>query len=317
MCPTHGSHGSHATPCTQPIFSSYSSRFSIPRVPVRLGRHLRRSNTYDTYGFHPWSEYSIQEVHTDCFMFKSLPPESLGDSLVDHCGLAMSFPGDLAMRWVFQNPDNGDTEVIYAQDTELWWTEVLAGARSGVVPARYVPEIAEDGSRQGPMTREWFLDMVSQFTVDYAGRLMRDGLEVCKDYNNFEWKAIIMLDHKIVDLDLAYYTPEHLVNAVRKAFGLWHLDSFNRACAVLNSFNAVSPLPFDPSTPHGISLYSRIGFNVPSPPPHYQESISSQESHLLDLHIGFNSVPLPLSSASITSFPVVPDDSAMDSEDGI
>lgn len=329
MCPTNRSNHSFSVPCssTEPIFTQSPPRFSMPNVVSRLGSRLRRSNTLDKYGFHPWNEYGLQDIHTNRFMHKTLPPKHINNTLVDYAGFATSFPCDLALRWIFQSPEDGETKVIYARDTELRWTEIIAGARSGFVPTRYVSRVAEDGSIKGPMTREWFIDMVSQFEVNSDNKLTREGLEVCMDPVDFEWKAIIMLEQTIDNFDLAFYTPDRLVNTVRKTFQLWHLDSYNRACAIIDSFNAVSPLPFDHSTSIGITFYARLGLKLPAfnsvcvcPPPRYEDSSISSASTILDLHSGHDSHPFTFTpeQSSLLHFPLTdPEDSIMDSEDGI
>ncbi|KAJ3779762.1 hypothetical protein GGU10DRAFT_337745 [Lentinula aff. detonsa] len=140
--------------------------------------------------------------------------------------MVTTFPRDLCLRWVFQDPITGDAKVLYGRDTELRWSEVIAGARSAIVPARYVTRIAPDATLRGPITREWFLDMVSQFSVSKEGKLQRDGLDVAQIWEDFEWMATAMLP-TVKDVNLSLYTPERLVKDVREAFHMWHLDSMN------------------------------------------------------------------------------------------
>jgi len=171
--------------------------------------------------------------------------------------------------------------------------------------------LGENGTIQGPMTREWFLDACSLFTVSGEGKLLKDGLEVCQIWEDFEWTATVVLPTR-KEVDLAFYTPERLVQDVREVFGMWHLDSYSRACALIDHFNLISPLPFDPTT-SGLDHYARIRFPSFVAPPPYS----------LDLDNGFNSIPVHNSSRSLTSFAtyipstMTPEDSVMDSEDGI
>ena len=92
------------TPCkpTEPLFTT-------PLLPKRLGRRLRRSNAPDKYGFHPWSEYTIAPIDVDTF--RTL--YTTNTALVDEIGTVSSKPIDLGLRYVFQNPDNGETKVLY------------------------------------------------------------------------------------------------------------------------------------------------------------------------------------------------------------
>lgn len=195
---------------------------------------------------------------------------------------------DLALRWVFQNPDDGSTEVLYARDTELRWTEVLAGCRAGKVPPCYVPRVSDDGVIHEPMNREWFIDMYLQFQVSPQGTLLREGLEVCCDPTDFKWKAVVMLEQVHGELDFGLFTPERLVDAVRSTFRMWHLDSYNRASAILYHFNSVSPLSFPSSTPLGIDFSYR---NLPpslNPPPLYDSSTEPVvTSSAMDIEGGF------------------------------
>lgn len=210
------------------------------------------------------------------------------DSLVEQYGCVTTFPMDLALRWVFQNPDDGSTEVLYARDTELRWTEVLAGCRAGKVPPCYVPRVSDDGVIHEPMNREWFIDMYLQFQVSPQGTLLREGLEVCCDPTDFKWKAVVMLEQVHGELDFGLFTPERLVDAVRSTFRMWHLDSYNRASAILYHFNSVSPLSFPSSTPLGIDFSYR---NLPpslNPPPLYDSSTEPVvTSSAMDIEGGF------------------------------
>ncbi|KIK50809.1 hypothetical protein GYMLUDRAFT_65132 [Collybiopsis luxurians FD-317 M1] len=239
------------------------------------------------------------------------------DVLVDESGVLASFPMDLVLRWLYQDPDMGGSKVIYARDTELQWTEIVVGARSGIVPGRYVEELSDNGMRRGPMTRQWFLDMVSQFEVTAEGSLLRDGLEVCREAEDFEWKVFAVLPADLGDIDFALYTPERLVHLVRQHTGLWHLDSFNRAQAILHHFNTVSPLPRNSSTPPGLDLYSRYRFlpheSIVSPPHH--ASIISLPDNWQSIHVVNVLVPgsdqyaqtyIHSSSSPMPSFPSSP-----------
>lgn len=73
------------------------------------------------------------------------------NALVKQLGQVTMFPIDLGLRWVFQNPEDGSTEVLYGWDTELRWTEVIAGVRTGLVPSRYVPHDMGDCLIHEPM----------------------------------------------------------------------------------------------------------------------------------------------------------------------
>ncbi|KAF9068804.1 hypothetical protein BDP27DRAFT_1421621 [Rhodocollybia butyracea] len=218
------------------------SPFSIPPSGIvpRIGRVVRRSNIPNEQGFHPWSEYQIEPIQEQPFIIRSTDPtHPVLDAFVDPIGLATSYPIDLGLRWVYEHPDNHTVHIVYARDTQLRWTEVVAGVRSGVVPERYVPEVGSDGARNGPMTREWFLDMASQFTITEEGVLLKNNRKVCQDATDFEWKAMIMLPQQIGDINWSLYTPERLVNLVRDTFDLWHLDSLVRASAVLEHYNSI------------------------------------------------------------------------------
>ncbi|KAJ3779718.1 hypothetical protein GGU10DRAFT_337779, partial [Lentinula aff. detonsa] len=192
---------------------------NIVQPSTRIGFPLRRSNWPNSRGFHDWSEYNMQNIYSSPFVH----PSTLN---LDITGLVSSFPRDLCLRWAFQDPNSGETRVLYGRDMELRWTEVLAGVRSGIVPTQYVSRSVPDGIPCGPMTREWFLDMVSQFTVSIDGTLLREGLKVCQIWEDFEWMATVMLP-KEKEVDLALYTAERLVLDVRRKFNVWHLDSFN------------------------------------------------------------------------------------------
>ncbi|KAF9064530.1 hypothetical protein BDP27DRAFT_1425731 [Rhodocollybia butyracea] len=202
------------------------SPFSIPPSGIvpRIGRVVRRSNIPNEQGFHPWSEYQIEPIQEQPFIIRSTDPtHPVLDAFVD----------PLDWQQVIQST------LVSDGDTQLRWTEVVAGVRSGVVPERYVPEVGSDGARNGPMTREWFLDMASQFTITEEGVLLKNNRKVCQDATDFEWKAMIMLPQQIGDINWSLYTPERLVNLVRDTFDLWHLDSLVRASAVLEHYNSI------------------------------------------------------------------------------
>ncbi|KAJ3979159.1 hypothetical protein F5890DRAFT_1559099 [Lentinula detonsa] len=201
------------------------SRTETINVPptLRTPVPLRRSNIPDIHGFHDWAEYQLQPIHSTPFLHPSTLYLGLTDAFVDITAIVTRFPRDLCLRWVFQDPYSGNAKVLYGQDTELRWTEIVAGARSG------------------PMTREWFLDMVSQFSVSKEGKLQRDGLDVVQIWEDFEWMAMAMLP-TVKDVDLTLYTPERLMKDVRETFHVWHIDSMNRASALISQFNSSSPL---------------------------------------------------------------------------
>ncbi|KAJ3979182.1 hypothetical protein F5890DRAFT_1478742 [Lentinula detonsa] len=152
-----------------PAFHYSRTETTIVPPTLRTPIPLRRSNIPDRHGFHDWSEYQLQPIHSTPFLHPSTLSLGLTDAFVDVTAMVTTFPRDLCLRWVFQDPNSGDTKVLYGRDTELRWTEVIAGARSGIVPARYVTRIAPDATLRGPMTREWFLNMVSQFSVSKEG----------------------------------------------------------------------------------------------------------------------------------------------------
>ncbi|KAJ3792805.1 hypothetical protein GGU11DRAFT_760460 [Lentinula aff. detonsa] len=270
---------------------------------IHTGFPLRRSNIPNPYGFHDWSEYTITIAHSVPFLHPSTLHYGDTDAFVDVTGIVSTFPRDLCLRWTFWDPNSGDTKVLYGRDAELTWTEVVAGVRYATIPARYVPEVADDGTTYGPMTEEWFLDMVSQFTVSTEGKLLKDGLEVCQIWEYFEWMATVML-HTQKDVNLALYTAERLVYDVRNEFSVWHLDSFNRATALIAQFNSVSP------TLTNSMISSHLNFNfcthspsLISPPPPYS-TIPPQDC--------ISTCVAPLSVAALPS-----EDYAMYLEDGI
>ncbi|KAF9042677.1 hypothetical protein BDP27DRAFT_1434976 [Rhodocollybia butyracea] len=195
------------------------SLFSIPPTGTipRIGRAVQRSNTPDKQGFHLWSEYQIESIQDQPFIIRSMnQSHPVLDAFVDPIGLSTSYPIDLGLRWVYQNPEMRTVHIVYARDTQLRWTEVVAGARSSIVPDRYV----------------------SEFVVTMDGKLLKGNKEVCQDATDFEWKAMIMLPQS-KDINWPLFTPERLVNKVCQTFGMWHLDSFVRASAVLEHYNSI------------------------------------------------------------------------------
>ncbi|KAJ3979139.1 hypothetical protein F5890DRAFT_1559127 [Lentinula detonsa] len=202
----------------QPLFSS-----NVTPSNRRIGRRVRRTNTYDEHGFHPWSEYHLTPIDINTFRTRRVP--SL--DLVDEIGTVSTQPIDLGLRYTFRDPATMDTKYLFVRDTELRWTEIIAGCRSGIVPERYIPEIDNKGVIHGPMTREWFIEMVSEFTVNAAGDLFRGGLTVAKVWDDFEWKALVMLP---MVMGSSYhpqaYTPRTLRELIQQSFGSWHLDSW-------------------------------------------------------------------------------------------
>ncbi|KAJ3749854.1 hypothetical protein DFH05DRAFT_1517965 [Lentinula detonsa] len=271
----------------------------ILQPSIRIGFPLRRSNRPNSRGFHDWSEYNMQNIYSSPFVHPSTLNFGKTDAFVDITGLVSSFPHDLCLRWTFQDPNSGETRVLYGRDTELKWTEVLAGVRSGIVPAQYVSRSDPNGTPCGPMTHKWFLDMVSQFTVSIDGTLLREGLKMCQIWEDFEWMATVMLP-KEKEVDFALYTAERLVLDVRNMFNVWHLDSFNRASALIARFNSLSPLP-------------NVCMPILVPPPPY----SMHGSYNLDsISSSVSSCPISSFRSSTSSVPL-PEDFNMDSEDGI
>lgn len=158
----------------------------------------------DRHGYHPWAEYSWQQPLTTPSLLKPHLTDPTASVLIDH---VTTFLINLGLRWIFQNPEDGSMEVLYGQDMELRWTETTTGAKTGHVPPRYVHCNTGDGVIHEPMNQEWFLNMVSQFQVLPHGKLLKDGLEVCFNPTDFEWKAVVRLELELGELDLALYTP--------------------------------------------------------------------------------------------------------------
>ncbi|KAJ3991200.1 hypothetical protein F5050DRAFT_1812814 [Lentinula boryana] len=258
--------------------------------------HFRRihfSNSPDSDGFHPWSDYLInQNRHEQPFIWRRRIPTTSG--LVDEVGTITTYPADLTLRYAFKHPTTGVCKVLYVRDPELRWSEIVAGVRSNIVPARYVPGVGEDGRKKGPMTEEWFRSMVGQFEV-VEGRLLRRGLEVCEQVEDFEWKVYAMLPAVVDNFDLGKFTSETLVECVRDNFHLWHLDSINRASAILSDFNfGSSTVPFS-------VLPANVDYHAP---PSYSTTLS----------------PASVASSLPNSFSedLIPEESMrVDSEDGI
>ncbi|KAJ3796295.1 hypothetical protein GGU11DRAFT_746257 [Lentinula aff. detonsa] len=243
---------------------------------------LQRSNVPDPYGFHDWSEYTIPIAHSVPFLHPSTLHYGNTDAFVDVTGIVSTFPRDLCLRWMFRDPDSGNTKVLYGRDAELTWTEVVAGVRFATTPACYIPEVTNDGITYGPMTREWFLDMVSQFTVSTKGKLLRDGLE---------------------DINLALYTAERLVYDIRHEFAVWHLDPFNCATALIAQFNSISPILSNSMISFPLDVAARFHWPPLIPPPPYSAT---------PLLRCISPCVTPLSAVELLS-----EDYAMDSEVGI
>ncbi|KAJ3749718.1 hypothetical protein EV360DRAFT_89729 [Lentinula raphanica] len=275
-----------------------SSLIRIPpgfsRSEYLLGRPLRRSNEPDNFGFHPWSEFNIKEVTDNPFrVYRTVSnPE-----LVDYAGGVTFYPAELAMRYKFKNPQTGEVKVIYVRDPQLRWTEIEAGVRSGVIPARYVKAVDEKGVFHGPMNDKWFRQICSQFTVSADNKLLCQGYEVCRDREDFEWKVEWILPPILGDGYLAFHHLESLVQLVRSHFKIWHLDSYKRAFDCLIHFNK----PTSSSRIHrSISFTTN---RVPpsrssTPPPPYTNTPSLRSTLLNDAGQRF---PIP-SSAAIAAF---------------
>lgn len=171
----------------------------------------------DVDGNHPWEEYSLDPVHRKPFIWRHRPTST---SLVDEEGFVSSFPSNLCLRYRFLDPSSLEYKVLYVRDPELSWAEIATAKDTGVVPIHYVPELGDDGVVHGPMTREWFLDMASQFEVTAGGELLREGLEVFQQIEDFEWKVFVMLPVTlgVDEVPLHRYTPKRLTSLVRTSF---------------------------------------------------------------------------------------------------
>ncbi|KAE9387218.1 hypothetical protein BT96DRAFT_948530 [Gymnopus androsaceus JB14] len=276
---------------TLPHNTSFSTAFHRPS-----SRRIRLSNSHDSAGFHPWSDYlATQNRNEQPFIWRREVSSVFG--VVDEIGTVTTYPADLTLRYAFKHPTTGIQKVLYVRDPELRWSEIVASVRSDIVPARYVPAVGEEGEKRGPMTEEWFRNMVKQFEVT-GGRLLRRGLEVCEQVEDFEWKVYAMLPTVVDDFDLGNFTPETLVECVRDNFHVWHLDSLNRASAILSDFNSGSPTG------------SCFSFNdgVWDAPPLYPNTLPSAS----------RSVSVAPSYSASFSDVLVPEESMrVDSEDGI
>ncbi|KAJ3792392.1 hypothetical protein GGU11DRAFT_750085 [Lentinula aff. detonsa] len=271
MYTNHSSfHSLHSSSSSFHIFPLCTTNSDTSQRILRLGFPLKHSNTPDEHGFHPWEEYHSQEPYSIPFLHPSTLEHGRTDAFVDVTRIVSTFPRDMCLRWVFQDPDSGDIRVLYGRDSELRWSEVIAGVRSGIVPARYVNKEVDGITQHGPMTCEWFMDMCSLFTVSADGKLLREGLEICRIWEDFEWTAIVVLPTK-KEVNLALYTPERLVNDVRRESGMWHLDSHHRAYALLERFNSIAPRN---SVTSSSSPFSQIHIPITVPPPPYAMDMS-------------------------------------------
>lgn len=96
----HAPHSLRQCPTVPPISresqpaspAPLSTLFTTPPRSRRLGNPLRRSNTPDKYGFHPWNEFSIQQPLTT----PTLGPSSFRSEF--------GFPGGtIRMRYYLSN----------------------------------------------------------------------------------------------------------------------------------------------------------------------------------------------------------------------
>ncbi|KAJ3749719.1 hypothetical protein EV360DRAFT_89726 [Lentinula raphanica] len=279
---------------------SSSTSIQDPLILRRIGRPLRRSNIPDQNGAHPWYEYRYEDVNDTPFMSYRTVSNT---ALVDEFGAVTTYPAELALRYKFQNPATGRFNVLYVRDPELRWTEIIAGVRSGVIPARYVPEIDENGIVHGPMNDTWFKLICSQFTVSADNKLMCQGFEVCDDREDFEWKVNCMLPSMMNEDFLAFQHPEGL------NFGQPSLiDDFNyppRSASINPLFPTTSSSDHAgfryPSSILGLSISPSIFTRPPTPPPPY---VADYYSHLFDSvlpvhHVSFDEDVLMISEESV------------------
>ncbi|KAJ3979109.1 hypothetical protein F5890DRAFT_1559167 [Lentinula detonsa] len=211
------------------------SNFSIYSQPCRIGPPLKHSNILNKDGFNDWDDYSVELVDAHLLSpTKRLPI----DTLIDHQGTCSSTPIDLGLEFCYSNPSTGEVKSLWVRDTELRWTEIIAGMRSGIIPDRYVHEVGADGQRYGPITKENFLRMVSEFHVSVNNILCRGNLKVATSQDDFEWCVYAKLCSRVNNFDLANYDAVSLVDTVQQIFGTWHLDANLRASTILQDYNS-------------------------------------------------------------------------------
>jgi hypothetical protein len=292
------------------IFGLTNTPFSPPRY----------SNKLSIDGITPWSEYpSIPVQH-----LPSLTKSIRSSYYVDELGTPFTFPAEFTMRYLFQNPETGSVQTLYIRDLNLHWTEIIAGIRSNIVPSRYENVLNSDCPRRGPMTKEWFKNLISSFTVTENGKLMYKSLIVEQDAEDFDWKVETVLPATITNFCLGDYTPDTLVETVRNETGLWHLDSYTRASAILynsatihdNSTPNTEPCPFsslsDPpsytelSPIHSPPPYPSNSLPYSAPTQDYSSSTSQSTCNSIldtDLAATFFNIPLSHSDRDRTTFP--------------
>ncbi|KAJ3979124.1 hypothetical protein F5890DRAFT_1559148 [Lentinula detonsa] len=209
--------------------------FSIYAQPCRIGPPLKRSNILDNDGFNNWDDYSIDPVDAHLLIPRKRFPI---DALVDHRIVCSSTPIDLGLEFRYCNPSTNEVKSLWVRDTELRWTEIIAGTRSGIIPDRYVQEVGAHGQRYGPMTTDNFLRMVSDFHVSGNNVLCRGNLKVATSQDDFEWCVYAKLCSRVDDFDLANYDSVSLVDTVQQIFGIWHLDANLRASSILQHYHS-------------------------------------------------------------------------------
>ncbi|KAJ3779595.1 hypothetical protein GGU10DRAFT_382201 [Lentinula aff. detonsa] len=208
--------------------------FSIYPQPCRIGPPLKRSSILDNNGFNDWDDYSVEPVDTHHLNPRKRFPIN---ALVDHHTICSSTPIDLGLEFRYRNPSTGEVNSLWSRDTELRWTEITAGTCSGIVPDRYVAEVGAHGQRYGPMTRDNFLRIVSDFHVSDSNVLYRGNLKVATVQDDFEWCVYAKLCSRVDDFDLANYDVVSLVDTVQQIFGTWHLDANLRASTILQHYH--------------------------------------------------------------------------------
>lgn len=95
------------------------------------------------------------------------------------------------------------------------------------MPARYL-----SGEGEGPMTKDWFLDMTREFKV-IDNELYRDGLVVYRRVEDFKLQVYLQLLTRHDCVNYSRFTPQRLVQLVWTTSNHWHLGLFNRALGVL------------------------------------------------------------------------------------
>lgn len=117
-------------------------------------------------------------------------------------------------------------------------------------------------------------------------------------------------------MNFAFYTPERLVNIVRTTFHLWHLDSYNCAWAILERFNAISPLSYPALFSLGLKFISRL--HAPSPtsvnPPPYDAGAMPVPLNARNIHVSNSSANNSLHHFTTPDTSSSPIDSSMDFE---